>query len=136
MLPKDFSQFQVASLAGLGAIYWGMAAYKIRRFGPVAYANDLRRISMFLSLLPIGYVVIRFSEAILGINSKERLTTTTIMCSSALLLDGIAFMWFPTIYENPELKQKNPPAAVTVSRMGAALILGGVGILLGIALFT
>jgi hypothetical protein len=136
MLSKDFSQFQVANLVGLGAIYWGMAAYGIRRFGPVAYANDLRRISMFLSLVPVSYVLIRFSEAIVGINSKERLTSTAIMCSSALLLDGIAFMWFPTIYENPELKQKNPPAAVTVSRMGAALILGGVGVILGIALLT
>ena len=136
MLPKDFSQFQVASLAGLGAIYWGMAAYEIRCFGPVSLANDLRRISMFLSLVPLSYGVIRFSEAIVGINSKERLATTVIMCSSALLLDGIAFMWFPTIYENPELKQKNPAAAVTVSRMGAALILGGVGIILGIGLFT
>ena len=136
MLPKDFSQFQVAGLVGLGTIYWGMAAYKIRYLGPIAYANDLRRISMFLSLLPLSYVLIRFSEGILGINSKERLAATTIMCSSALLLDGIAFMWFPTIYENPELKQKNPAAAVTVSRMGAALILGGVGVILGIALLT
>ena len=136
MLPKDFSQFQVANLAGLGAIYWGVAAYILRRFGPAVFANDLRRLSMFLSLVPVSYIVIRFSEALVGINLKDRVTSTAIMCSSALLLDGIAFMWFPTIYENPELKQKNQHAVVTVSRMAAASILGGVGIILAVALLT
>jgi hypothetical protein len=136
MLPKDLSQFQISGLAGLGVIFWGMAAYTIRYAGHIIFANDLRKLSMYLSLIPVGYIVIRFSEGLLSISPKERLTTTSIMCSTALLLDGIAFMWFPTIYENPTLKQKNPSSSIIFSRMGAASILGGVGILLGIALLT
>lgn len=136
MLPNTFSPFQVASLAGLGAIYWAIAACKIRYLGPIVYANDLRRLSMFVLLPPVGYVLMRVSEAIVGIDSKERLASTAIMCASALLLDGAAFMWLPTIYENPGLKEKDPPAAVTISRMGAAWILGGVGIIFVMALLT
>ena len=136
MFPKDFSQFQVANLAGLGAIYWGIGTYIIRRFGPVIYVNDLRRLSMFASFVPVSYALIYFSEVIVGINSKDRLTSTVIMCTSSLFLDGIALMWFPTIYENPELKQQNQSAAVTGSRMAAASILGGVGIILAVALLT
>jgi hypothetical protein len=137
MLPKDLSQFQLPGLVGLGVVFWGMAAYKVRYAGHIVYANDLRRLSMFLSTIPLGYVAIRFSEGLLAISPKERLTTTSVMCSSALLLDGIVFMWFPTlIYENSILKQKNPSSAVAFSRMGAAWILYGVGVCLGIALLT
>jgi hypothetical protein len=136
MLPKDLNQIQISGLVGLGVVYWGAAALTVRYAGHVCYANDLRRLSMFMSTIPIGYIVMRFSEGLLGISSKQRLITTAIMCSSALLLDGIAFMWFPTLYENPKLKQKNPSSSVILSRMGAAWILGGVGVCLGIALLT
>jgi hypothetical protein len=136
MLSKELNQIQISGLVGLGVIYWGAAALTIRNAGHICFANDLRRSSMFMSLIPIGYITIRFSEGLLGISSKERLTTTAIMCSSALLLDGIAFMWFPTLYENPKLKEKNPSSSIILSRMGAASILGGVGIILGVALLT
>ncbi len=136
MLSKNLSQFQISGLVGLGVIYWGIAAFKIRYAGHVVYANDLRRFSMYLSSIPIGYITIRFTEGLLGISSKERLTTTTIMCSTALLLDGIAYMWFPTLYENPTLKQKNSSSSIVLSRMGAAWLLYGVGVCLGIALLT
>jgi len=58
------------------------------------------------------------------------------MSAAALMLDCVAFMWFPTLYENPTLKQKNPLSSIVLSRMGAAWILGGVGIILSIALLT
>jgi hypothetical protein len=45
-------------------------------------------------------------------------------------------MWFPTLYENPSLKKKNPTSSIIVSRMGTAWILYGVGICFSIALLT
>jgi hypothetical protein len=78
----------------------------------------------------------RFSEVLVGISSKQRVTSMAIMSVTALLLDGIAFMWFPTLYENPSLKQKNPTSSIILSRMGAGLILWGAGIFLGVALLT
>jgi hypothetical protein len=113
-----------------------MAAYTIRYAGHIVYANDLRRLSMYLSSIPIGYIAIRFNEELLSISSKKRLTTTSIMCSTALLLDGIAFMWFPTLYENPKLKQKNSSSSILFSRMDAGWIVWGVGVSFGIALLT
>jgi hypothetical protein len=136
MLPKDLNQIQISGLVGLGVVYWGAAALTIRYAGHICYANDLRRFSMCMSAIPIVYIAMRFGEGLLDISSKHRLTSTAIMSTSALLLDGIAFMWFPTLYENPKLKEKNPSSSIILSRMGAAWILWGVGVSFGIALLT
>ena len=50
-------------------------------------------------------------ELFLGMSPKERLTAT------ALLIDGVVFMLFPTIYENSQSKEKNPSSSVAVSRV-------------------
>jgi hypothetical protein len=133
---EHLNQAQISGLVGLGVIFWGAAALKIRYAGHIFYANDLRRFSTYILSIPISYIAIRFSEELLSISSKQRLTSTAIMSAAALMLDGIAFMWFPTLYENPTLKQKNPLSSIVLSRMGAAWILGGVGICLSIALLT
>jgi len=130
------NQIQISGLIGLGVVFWGAAALKVRYAGHIFYANDLRRFSIFMAAAPIGYTAMRFSEGLLGISSKQRLTSTAIMCATALLLDGVAFMWFPTLYENPSLNQKNSTSSIIRSRMGAAWILWGVGVCLGIALLT
>jgi NADH:ubiquinone oxidoreductase subunit 2 (subunit N) len=136
MLVPHISQAQVYGLVGLGAIYWGAAALAIRYAGHIMYANNVRRICAYSAIIPVGYLTIVFSEGLLGISSKHRLAATTIMCAAALLLDGVAFMWFPALYENPEVKTKNSHMATLFSRMGAAHILWGVGTILGVALFT
>jgi hypothetical protein len=136
MLPKDFNQIQISGLVGLGVVYWVAAALTIRYAGHICFSNDLRRFFMYMSAIPIVYIAMGFGEGFLGISSKHRLTSTAIMSTSALLLDGIAFMWFPTLYENPKLKQKRLSSSIVFSRMGAAWILWGVGVSFGIALLT
>jgi len=130
------NQIQISGLIGLGAVFWGAAALMVRYTGHIFFANDLRRFGIYLAAIPIGYTVMRFSEVLVGISSKQRVTSMAIMDVTALLLDGIAFMWFPTLYENPSLKQKNPTSSIILSRMGAGLILWGAGIFLGVALLT
>jgi hypothetical protein len=136
MLPKDFNQIQISGLVGLGVVYWGAAALVIRYAGHICYANDLRKFLMYMSAIPTVYIAMRFGEGLLDISTKQRLTTVAIMSTPALLLDGIAFMWFPTLYENPKLKQKNLSSSILFSRMGAGWILWGVGVSFGIALLT
>lgn len=136
MLSEHLSQAQVSGLLALGAVFWGLAAVKVRYAGHIFYANDLRRIGTVVGTVPLGYTLIRIAEKLLSIHPKARLTSTTIMVAIALLLDGTAFMWFPTLYENPTLRKQNAFSAVSFSRMGAAWILGGVGMCLSIALLT
>jgi hypothetical protein len=136
MLSKELSQIQVVGLTGLGVIYWGAAALTIRYAGHILFGNDLRRFSTFMASIPVLYLTMGFSEGIIGISSKQRLISLVLMIAPALLLDGIAFMWFPTLYENPTIKKKNLSSAVTISRMGAALILFGAGASFYVGLLT
>ena len=120
---KEFSQFQIFSLCSLGVIYWGLGVLAIRHAGHIMFANDRRRFGMYLASIPLLYVTMVFSEGIVGISSKQRLISAILMTISAIFLDGTALMWFPTLYENPTIRKTNPPAAVVISRMGAAWIL-------------
>ena len=133
---EHLSRGQISGLVTLSALYWGAAAVKVRYAGHIFYANDLRRLGSFLATAPIGYVGIRLAEKLLSISPKERLVTTALLAAPALLLDGTALMFFPTVYENPELTSKNASQAVSTSRMGAAWILFGVGASLGVALLV
>jgi hypothetical protein len=87
MLTKDLNQIQISGLIGLGVIYWGAAALKIRYTDHICYANDLRRFGIYMAAIPIGYTAMRFSEVLLGISSKQRVTSMAIMSAAALLLD-------------------------------------------------
>ena len=73
-----------------------------------------------------------FSEGLVGIGVKQRLISVILMTASATFFDGVALMWFPILYENPIIRKTNPPAAVVISRMGAAWILYGVAASFGI----
>lgn len=133
---EHLSRGQITGLVALGAVYWGAAAVKIRYGGQIFYADNLRQIGSLLATAPLGYVSIRVAEKLFSIVPRDRLATTALLAAPALLLDGAALMFFPTVYENPELTEKNASLAVSTSRKGAAWILFGVGASLGIALLV
>ena len=135
MVVHSLSQSQLYSLVGLGTIYWGAAAVTIRHAGHILFANDLRRVATFSGSIPTGYMLMVMSEGLLGIHSSQRFMATAVMLAAALPLDGLAFMFFPSLYENPSIKKTNPHSAVTFSRMGAASIFWGVGVILIMSLF-
>lgn len=130
------SQGQVASLVGLGTFYWGAAALALREGGPILFANDCRRVATYLGLAPVAYALVVSPEKIFGIAASHRLTSTAVMSATAMILDGVALMWFPSLYENPALKKTDAHAATTTSRMAAASLLFGVGLSFGWALTT
>ena len=129
-----FTGGQWAGLIGLGVLYWGIAALVIRHFPQTLFGSARRQVTTFLTLFPVSYVTLRFSEALLGVPAAQRLVSTSIMCSTALFFDGTAFMWCPPVYENPSLSKIKSPLAIHYSRQGAASILWGVGVLITIAL--
>ena len=131
---RFFTGSQWAGLVGLGGLYWGIAAMAIRHFPQTLFGSPIRQLTTFLALLPVGYPILCFSEALLGIPAAQRLVSTSVMSAFALFLDGTAFMWFPAVYENPSLSKIKSPLAIHYSRQGAASILWGVGALLTVAL--
>ena len=120
MFLGELNQFQIISLCSLGVIYWGLAVLAIRHAGHIIFPNDLRRFCMDLAYIPILCVTMVFSEGLVGIGLKQRLISVILMTTSATFFDGTALMWFPTLYENPTIRKTNLPAAVVISRMGAA----------------
>ena len=125
---------QLVGVLGLGGLFWGVAAWIIRTFPQTLFGSTRRQMTTYLVLLPVGYPLLNFTEAVLGIPAAQRLVSTSVMCAIALFLDGIALMWVPAVYENPSLSKIKSPLAIHYSRQGAASLLWGVGALLTVAL--
>ena len=136
LLGRSFTNGQSLGLIAFGGIFWGAAAMKIRYFPQIFYSNPIRQAGAFVVAFPATYSMMRLSESLLDLRVDQRLVSTSVMCAAALFLDGIAFMWFPDLYENPSLSQIKSPLAIQYSRQGAAWILWGVGAALTIALAT
>lgn len=136
MLAENFSPFQLFGFVGLGAFFWGVGVTTIRYGSSILFGSELRRIGSFISAIPMAYATIRVSEELLSVDPRQRLAATAIIACVALLLDGAALMWYPTLYENPSLRKKNSFASLTFSRMGAAWLLWTFGLNLFIGLFT
>jgi hypothetical protein len=136
ILTEHFNQGEVFSLIGLGAFFWGLGVVQIRYGGHIMFANNIRRICSFIGAIPLGFLLIWFSEKLLSISPKQRLTSTAIIATTAIMLDGTALMWFPTLYENPSLRKKNSFSSNSVLRMSAAFLLWAFGISFAIALLT
>ena len=136
MVSRDFSQFQLLELIGLGGFFWVAGVVTIRYGSNILFGSKNRRIVSFIGAIPMAYATIRFSEELLSLYPKQRLAATAIMSCAALFLDGTALMWFPTLYENPSTRKKNSFSSLTFSRMGAAWLLWTFGINLFIALVT
>ena len=137
MLSTIFTSNQLFGLIGLGGVFWASAALAIRSVPELLFGTQNRQVLSFAAAAPVSlYGFLRPTEILLGISPSARVYTTVVLSASALLLDGIAMMWFPQIYENPELTKKNNTLALLYSRRGAAWILWGVGVGLIVALFT
>ncbi len=136
MLTEYLNQAQATGLVGLGVIFWATGVLQIRYGSHIIFANDFRRICTYIGTIPLTYITIRLSETLLSISPKARVTSLAIMTSAALMLDGIAIMWYPTLYENPSLRKKNSAWSVAFSRMGAAWLLWFVSTSFAVALLT
>jgi hypothetical protein len=137
MLTLMFSSNQLFGLVGLGGVFWATAAFTIRSVPEILFGNPNRQIMSYLAAFPVSfYGFIRPTEIILGISPSARVYTSVILSAAALLLDGIAMMWFPHIYENPELMKKDNTMGLLFSRRGASWLLWGVGVGLTVALLS
>lgn len=136
-LLQGFTTGQVAGLVGFGSFYWAVAALVIRHRPKTLFGSGTNQLITYGSLVPISYAGIRAMEVALSLSPRHRLITASVSSATALLLDGIAMLWFPEqVYENPEIRKVNPASAVLHARMGASAILFGVGVILTIAITT
>ena len=134
--PTHFSSSQVVGLIGFGALLWGIGVIKIQYAGHILYVSSWGRIGTFITTIPLGYALIVLTERIFRVPSSQRLPMVAIVGSTTLIMDGLAYSFFPMLYENKSIKRTNPRSAVALSRIGAGWLLYGTGLCFALAIWT
>lgn len=136
MFRMPIDQMKIYGLIGLGGSISVIDALIIRNCAPILYANKLRQALTYAASLPVGYGMLLCSHKLLGLAPEQLPESAAILSVTTLMIDGIALMFFPTVYENPSLKAQDPQSAIEFSRMGSAWLLWGVGVCFAAVFFT
>jgi hypothetical protein len=116
---------QMIILALYGAALWFLAAMIIRFVGPMGAFEGSAMAITFVLVVPGTIPAILFARKLAQLVPEQTAIGTTVITAAALLLDGIAHAWFPTLY--------GADPALHVD--GAATIFWGAGVGLVLGLF-
>ncbi len=114
---------QVAILAGLGLLFWIGATAWIRCF-PQWLEDPLECAMTFLASIPACWLCILAARRVARLSPEQLVVGTAVVVAVATLIDAAALRWMPGVYAGSDL----------VRRLGAAWLLWGYGVSLGIAL--
>ena len=114
---------QVAILAGLGLLFWIAATAWIRCF-PQWFEDPLECAVVFLVSAPACWRCIVAAQRVARLSREQLVAGTAVVVAVATLIDAVALRWTPDVYAGSDL----------VRRLGAAWLLWGYGVSLGIAL--
>jgi len=111
----------------LGAIIWLGALLLIRFSGAAIFSSESPwLVVLFAATLPASWISILVCLPLGGATPGKAVPAVALMSIAALLLDGIAFTWFPSAYGNEP----------TVVHLGAAWLLWAVGVFLVVAFWV
>jgi len=118
----------LTSLQIMRAVLWGVAlwfvgAILLLYLGPMGIYEGTARFWLYALLIPGTVPFILCTPWVVGITREKLALATSIVVASAILCDGVAVAWFPSLYGSE----------VTLVLGAAATILwgGGVAIALG-----
>jgi hypothetical protein len=111
-------------LALYGAALWFLAAMLVRVLAPIGALSGVWQGVTYALIVPGTVPAIWIARAIAKLTRGQTAMGILVVTATALLLDGVAFAWFPSLY--------GPDPALWLA--GAASILwgAGVGLVLGI----
>ncbi len=121
---SQLSTAQIAILAIYGAILWFLAAILVRTIGPMGFLDGVWGIITYALVIPGTVPAILAARPLARLRRDQTAVGIAIVTATALLLDGIAHAWFPTIYGSD-------PALIV---KGAAAIFWGAGVGLVLAI--
>ena len=114
---------QIIILALYGAVLWFLAAILVRTIGPMGALDGYARIITYALVIPGTVPAILLGRALAKLNHDQIAISLIVITATALLLDGIAHAWFPSLYgSDPALIVKG--AAVIFWGAGVGLVLG------------
>jgi hypothetical protein len=114
---------QIAILALYGAALWFLAAMIVRVIAPMGALSGVWQVVTYALVVPGTVPAIWVARAIAGLARGQTAMGILVVTAAALLLDGVAFAWFPTLY-GPDPVQWLAGAAVVFWGAGVGLVLG------------
>src|SRR5258708_741820 len=81
--------------AAFGTIGWFIAAMFIRFALSLGWFGAGPRLVLFAAAVPAAWFLVEVVRRIAPAHLLERVT---VLCVTALLLDGLALVWFPALY--------------------------------------
>lgn len=120
---QPLSTKQMIILALYGALLWFLAAILVRTIGPMGALDGFGRVITYALVIPGTVPAIWIGRALAKLGRDQTAISLIVITATALLLDGIAHAWFPSLYGNdPALIVKG--AAVIFWGAGVGLVLG------------
>lgn len=114
---------QVVILCVVAVLFW-VAALGWIRFFPAQIIDPLRGDLGFLTSIPVCWLCILAARRVAKLVPAQLVPGTAVVVALATLIDAAALRWLPALYSGSD----------QVCRLGAAWLLWGYGISLGIAL--
>jgi hypothetical protein len=123
---KSTSGMQFAILAVMGAVYWFVAAMIVRWSAAAWVGNTGMTLLVFALIIAATAPALLVGMRVANVGRDRASLAATVMTMAALLLDGVALTWAPSLYGSDPV----------VVLGGAASIMWGAGValLLGFAL--
>ena len=108
----------------VGVLFWFLAALFIRAAGTSVFAaGGAAPILLFAATVPLGWLLVEAVGRWGGFAEQAIFPVIVTMCLTGLVLDGIAIVWFASLYDLPSESLS----------IAAAWLLWGVGSLLAVA---
>lgn len=121
--PQPLTTAQVIILAFYGAVLWFVAAVLVRTIGPMGALDGFGRVMTYALVIPGTVLAIRIGRVLAKLERDQTAISLVVITATALLLDGIAHAWFPSLYgSDPALLVKG--AAAIFWGAGVGLVLG------------
>jgi hypothetical protein len=114
--------WQIGALALLGVALWILVTVNIRLM-PNSFTDPLLGAIAFILALPAGWVSVWLTKLVGRLTWDQLLPGVSIVAAVAMMMDGAALRWFSTVYSLND----------TTVRLGAAWLLWGYGVALGVA---
>jgi hypothetical protein len=119
----NLSVGQFMIVAALGIVLWFIAAILLRLVGPLGAFDGINRALLYLAIVPGTVPFVFLIRWAAGLKKTQTALGCALVTGAALISDGLAFAYWPTLYGST---QEHIMAASAAVLWG-----GGVAILLG-----
>jgi len=116
---------QLAVLALLGAVLWLAAALLLRALAPLGIHQGMAQAILYAAIVPGTWPFVLLLIRAPGLHRSQALTGVAVALAVALLLDGLALAWMPSLYGTTPEDLAGAGAAILWGA-GVFLVLGAV----------